>query len=124
MSQEPYPYQQPPYAYQAPPSRPTNGLAVASLVLSILGLIGILPLIGSIIGLIFGYMAKGQIAQSGGMQGGEGMAKAGIIIGWVTVGLYLLGGCMALLFGVILPALGFGGLTACGICGSLGNIQY
>ena len=33
--------------------------------------------IGSILALIFGYIAKGQINESGGRQGGRGMAIAG-----------------------------------------------
>ena len=58
----------------------TNGKAIASLVFSILGA-GIF----SIIGLILGYRAKREIDESGGAQGGRGLALAGIIIGWVTL---------------------------------------
>ena len=42
--------------------------------------------VGSILALIFGYVAKGQIAASAGRQGGGGMAMAGIVLGWVGVG--------------------------------------
>lgn len=117
MAQYP-PYEQPPsYGYpQAPPPPPqTNGLAIASLVLSLLGLVGILPLLGTILGLIFGYSARNQIVQSRGTQGGEGLAKAGIIIGWVTLGIWALGICAALIFGVAVP----GGLASCGLCANL-----
>jgi len=99
-------------------------MAIASLVLSILGLVGILPLIGSVIGVVLGYMAKGQIVQSQGLQGGMGVAKAGIVIGWVTIGIYLLVGCLFLVFGIVLPVIGVGGATACGLCETLGNMQY
>jgi hypothetical protein len=58
----------------------TNGMAVASLVCS---LFGWLCLIGPILGLIFGFLALGQIKQSG--QGGRGMAIAGIVIGAVAI---------------------------------------
>jgi hypothetical protein len=64
----------------------TNGYAIASLVLSLLGLCGI----GSILAIVFGNMAKKEIAISG--EGGAGLAKAGIIIGWigaVFVGIYV-----------------------------------
>lgn len=105
----------PPPSYGPPPPPPTNGLAVASLVLSLLGLLGILPLLGSVLGLIFGYSARNQIAQSRGMQGGEGMAKAGIIIGWVTLAIWALGICVAIIFGVAVP----GGLASCGFCAEL-----
>jgi hypothetical protein len=60
----------------------TNGLAVASLVLGILWIYWI----GSILALIFGYNAKGQIDRSNGMQSGRGLAVAGIVLGWVGVG--------------------------------------
>lgn len=106
MEQRPYPY-----GYPAPP---TNGLAVASLIASILGLT-IVPTIGSIVGVIMGYAAKRQIEESGGAQGGEGLAKAGIIVGWVGIGLAALGICLALAWFLLA-----GGLTA---CAALGNIQ-
>lgn len=58
----------------------TNSLAIASLVLSILGLCcGI----GSIVGIVLGFVARSQIRTSG--QAGDGMALAGIIIGFVTL---------------------------------------
>ena len=60
----------------------TNGLAVASLVLGIIWIYWI----GSILALIFGYNAKGQIDRSNAMQGGRGLAVAGIVLGWVGVG--------------------------------------
>ncbi|MDX6441919.1 MAG: hypothetical protein QOE43_1648 [Gaiellaceae bacterium] len=60
----------------------TNGLAVAGMVLGILWLYWI----GSILALIFGYVAKGQIDASNGQQGGRGMAIAAIVLGWVGVG--------------------------------------
>jgi hypothetical protein len=59
----------------------TNGLAIASLVLSILTLFGI----GSLLGIIFGVRARRQIRESHGYQSGDGLALAGIIIGIVTL---------------------------------------
>ncbi len=63
------------------PAPTTNGLAIASLVLSIVSLLGL----GSILAIIFGFVARGQIARSGGRQKGGGLALAGIIIGFVTL---------------------------------------
>ncbi len=71
----------------AAPAKSTNGLAIASMVLGILWVYWI----GSILALIFGYVAKGQIAAAGGTQGGRGMAIAGIVLGWVGIGMLLLG---------------------------------
>jgi hypothetical protein len=60
----------------------TNGLAIAGMVLGILWLYWV----GSILALIFGYVARGQIAASHGREGGGGMAMAAIVLGWVGVG--------------------------------------
>lgn len=46
--------------------------------------------IGSILALVFGYIAKSQIEQSGGRESGGGMAVAGIVLGWVGVGVLIL----------------------------------
>jgi hypothetical protein len=42
--------------------------------------------IGSVLALVFGYVAKGQIQRSAGRQTGRGMAIAGIVLGWIGVG--------------------------------------
>jgi len=62
-----------------PPQR-TNGMAIASMVLGILWIYWI----GSILALIFGYIARNQIRERG--EAGNGMAIAGIVLGWVGVG--------------------------------------
>lgn len=69
----------------APARIETNGFAVASLVLGIVWVMGL----GSILALVFGYIAKGQIDTSGGRQTGRGMAIAGIVLGWVGVAFLL-----------------------------------
>ncbi len=69
-----------------PPQLTTNGFAVASLVLGIVWWMGI----GSILALVFGYIGKSQINQSGGTQTGRGMAIAGIVLGWVGVSFIVL----------------------------------
>ncbi len=82
----PAPFGQPPAPSGYRPSRPgTNGFAVASLVLGIAQIF--LCFIGTILALVFGYIGKSQIDRSGGTQGGRGMAVAGIVLGWVGVGL-------------------------------------
>lgn len=90
-----------------PPSVPTSGMAVASLVLGIGGLT-VLPLLGSILGIIFGYMARRDIRQRPDEVSGEGLALAGIIMGWIAVGLAVLG------------FLVFGAFALCGVCGAFG----
>ena len=61
--------------------RSTNGFAIASMVLGILWVYWI----GSILALVFGYIARRQIRESMGRQGGDGMAIAGIVLGWIGV---------------------------------------
>lgn len=68
-----------PYQYQYPLPRPTNGFSIAALVCGIVG--ACTPL--SILGLIFGMIAKRQIQERG--EQGEGMATAGIVLGWIGV---------------------------------------
>jgi hypothetical protein len=76
------------YTPQSAAARVTSGLAIASLILSILWLGGL----GSLLAIIFGVMALWQIRQSSGKKQGAGLATAGLVIG--SVG--LLG--MALLY--------------------------
>ncbi len=40
--------------------------------------------------LVFGYSARGQIRRSEGRESGDGLAIAGIVLGWVGVGTLLL----------------------------------
>lgn len=71
------------YGYQ---KQSVNGFAIASLVLGIVWIYWI----GSILALVFGYMAKRQIAASNGNEGGGGLATAGIVLGWIGIGLGVL----------------------------------
>lgn len=75
---------QPPYG--GAPAK-TSGMAIASLVLGIVGLLSCGCLIGSILAIVFGQIAKKNIRESGGAQGGAGMAKAGFILGIVGIAL-------------------------------------
>ena len=68
----------------------TNGYAIASLVLGILGITGPVFLIGPILALVFGYSGKRQIDESAGRENGRGLAVAGIVLGWVGIGLTIL----------------------------------
>lgn len=84
------PYAQPygqPYAQPYAPQGETNGLAIASMVLAIVstftcGVFFALP------AAIMGHVALKKVRATG--QQGEGMAKAGIIIGWIITGLSVL----------------------------------
>jgi hypothetical protein len=71
-----------------------NGLAIASMVLGILWIYWV----GSILALVFGYIAKGQIDRSAGRQSGRGMAIAGIVLGWIGVAVLALVIVLAIAF--------------------------
>ena len=73
-------YGQPYGGYPYAPLRTTNGFAIASMVLGILWLYWF----GSILALVFGYVAQSQIRERG--EAGGGMATAGIVLGWIGVG--------------------------------------
>ena len=60
----------------------TSGMAIASLVLGLLWMYWI----GSILALVFGYAARREIRRDPERIEGRGMATAGIVLGWVGVG--------------------------------------
>ena len=84
-----------PYGGGAPTS---SGKAVAALVLGILGLVSCGPL-AAIPAIIVGRSAQREIDASGGMLTGRGLASAGVVLGWIEIGLMVLGAlAVALLF--------------------------
>ncbi|TDD68543.1 DUF4190 domain-containing protein [Actinomadura darangshiensis] len=86
--QDPYGqhYSQPPavqhhYYGGGPPVVPrNNGMAVASMVLGIIGFVTCGVVIFSVGAVIFGHVAQSQIKRTG--EGGHGMAVAGLILGY------------------------------------------
>ncbi|MFI6743778.1 DUF4190 domain-containing protein [Nonomuraea sp. NPDC050451] len=64
---------------------PTSGLAVASLVFGIIGLLGSWFLLGipSITAIVLGHAATGKTKR--GIRPGHGMAVAGLVLGYVVV---------------------------------------
>lgn len=66
--------------------RSTNGLAIASMVLGIVWLYWI----GSILAVIFGHVARRQIRNSNARQGGDGLAVAGLTLGYIGVAVLVL----------------------------------
>ena len=71
-----------PAPYDATMPASTNGFAIASMVL---GIVGFMCLVGAILALVFGYKARREIDASGGRQQGRGMAITGIVLGWVWI---------------------------------------
>ncbi|MBO0868027.1 MAG: DUF4190 domain-containing protein [Micromonosporaceae bacterium] len=74
-------YQQPYATYQPP--KGTNTMAILALVFAF---------VFSPLGIVFGHMGRKQIRQSG--EQGDGLALAGMIIGYVATGLYVVFCCI------------------------------
>ena len=75
-------------APQAIPGQPlSQGLAIASMICGILSLIGccLWPVSGplAIVAIVLGFVALGKVKSNPGAYGGKGMAKAGLIIGFL-----------------------------------------
>jgi cytochrome c biogenesis protein CcdA len=77
--------------------RPTNVLAIVSLVLSLVSYC-VLPIVGAIAGIITGHIAKRQIRETG--EEGSGLATAGIVLGWIHIGLFVLAAAAAIAFAI------------------------
>jgi len=94
----------PHYVAPVPATAPTNQLAIVSLAAGV-ACYFILPVIGAVIAVITGHMARGQIRRTG--ESGNGLALIGLILGYV----HLLIGLLIGLF-VVLVVLGFLGFFA------------
>lgn len=94
-----------PSMQQTPPpphASETNTLAIISLVCGVLGWT-LLPFLGSIGAIITGHLARAEIRRKPHQQG-DGMALAGLILGWVSI--------ILAIGAVILIVVLFGGLAA------------
>jgi hypothetical protein len=73
------------YGYGPAAGPSNNPLAVGALIASLCGLLPFIGLFGAIAGVVMGVIARRQIRYSNGMQGGDGLAIAGIVIGAVLI---------------------------------------
>lgn len=69
---------------QATAVQPTSTTAVVSMVFGILGL-SVLPLLGSLVAVVAGHMARREIRDAQGRVGGDGMAIAGLVMGYIVI---------------------------------------
>jgi hypothetical protein len=72
----------------AAPAQKTSTLAIISLIAGIVGWT-VLPLIGSLVAVITGHMAKAEIKEHAGSLGGDGLATAGLVLGYLSLALGL-----------------------------------
>ena len=71
---------------------PTSTSAIVSLIAGILGFVGF-PIIGSIVAILMGYAARKETRSIPPKAAGDGMATAGIIMGWIQLVLAVVGIC-------------------------------
>lgn len=107
---QPSPYQAPaaPAAspsYAMPGQPPSQGLAIASLVCGILAVVtcclwpfGIVFIIAAV---VTGHLALGKIKADPARNGGQGMAKAGLITGYIGLLFFLISLVLFLMFGTM-----------------------
>ena len=90
----------------AVPARSTSPLAIVSLVAGLLGWTFV-PVLGSIVAIVCGHMARAEIRRSAVAMEGAGMAIAGLVLGYLAILLGVLAVIAAVLF--------FGGIAALAI---------
>jgi len=83
---------------------PNSTAALVSLIFGILSWV-MLPLVGPIVAVIAGHMARAEIRRSNGQVGGSGMATAGLVLGYLQIALLVLALC-AIVAIAILAAIG------------------
>jgi hypothetical protein len=81
-----------------PPVQTTSTLAIISLVSGIVSWF-LIPFFAAVAAVITGHMAKTEIKKSNGMIGGNGLATAGLVLGYIQLGLGL---CVCIVVGAML----------------------
>lgn len=71
----------------------TSSLAIVSVVSGVACWF-VLPLVGAIIAVIAGHMAKNEIRDSAGRLGGVELANAGLVLGYIHLALTVITACM------------------------------
>jgi len=102
MSSQPAPVL-PPQSVQ--PQGRTSTLATVSLVMGILTWI-LLPIVGAIVAIITGHMAKTEIRNSMGGISGDGLATAGLVLGYIQLILVVVPVCVIVVLALLGPAVG------------------
>jgi hypothetical protein len=97
------------------PIKRTSTLAIISLVSGLLGWT-LVPWLGSLVAIVTGHMARAEIRREAETTEGDGLAVAGLVLGWAMVAISVLAVLMIFLF--------FGGLALfLGWMGATGNLN-
>ena len=89
-------HQPPTYLPPAAPL-PTSGTAIASLIFGILGFT-VAPILGGIIAVLTGYAARKDTRAVPPRASGDGLATAGIVMGYIQLGIAAIGLCCLLIY--------------------------
>ena len=84
-----------PPSLPVPASQQRCGLALASLILGIAGIVLCLGPLAGIPGVICGHIAQSKIKQSGGTLSGDGLALGGLITGYIAIAMIAFIGLLA-----------------------------
>ncbi len=93
---QPTTYQAQPGIY-APAVVPNSNMAIISLVAGILAW-AVLPVIGALVAVVCGHIARKEIRESGGRLAGQGLALAGLILGYAQLATVALVACIVIPF--------------------------
>ena len=85
------------------PSLPMSTLALVSLISGILGIM-FFPFFGGIVAIVTGNMARKETRSFPATRSGDGMATAGMVMGWLSFLIWFIICCLAISAGVIVWA--------------------
>ena len=102
----PYPYPAPaPGGYYpvmfAPPAPAMNTWALVSMICGLVSVVTFQPIVAAL-AIVFGFIGLSEIKKSPGLFEGRGMGIAGVVLGFVSVGLFLLFILFYILYFVVL----------------------
>jgi hypothetical protein len=96
--------EQPTLPESTPPVLPTSTLALISLIAGIAGIL-FLPVVGGIVAIVTGNMARKETRSYPPTHAGDGLATAGMVMGWISLLLWIIV-CCVIVTGLTLGAFG------------------
>jgi hypothetical protein len=84
---------QPNLPESTPPDLPTSTMALVSLISGIVGIL-FFPFVGGIVAIVTGNMARKETRSFPPTHSGDGMATAGMVMGWLSLLLWVIVCCL------------------------------
>jgi thiol:disulfide interchange protein len=79
----------------------TDSLAIWALIMGILNFVCCIPFVPAVLAVVLGGRSKEKIRASGGTLTGESMAQTAVILGWIGIGLDVLGCIVGVIIGIL-----------------------